>query len=53
VVLAIRWFNPVTRDSVAIDGPIETQGLHRFTPPANGDWVLQLSARDDAGRVAK
>ncbi len=40
--LAARWFDPVRGRFTAIPGRIENRGVHRFTPPAQGDWVLLL-----------
>ncbi len=42
VPLAGRWFDPVSGRSTEIPGRIEDRGTRRFTPPAKGDWVLQL-----------
>lgn len=40
--LSARWFDPVSGCSTPVPGNIPHQGVHRFTPPAKGDWVLVL-----------
>jgi hypothetical protein len=40
--LTARWFNPVSGDYTPVPGSIPNQGVHRFTPPSEGEWVLVL-----------
>ena len=40
------WFDPRS-GSVSKAGDFATQGVHKFTPPGPGDWVLVL---DDASK---
>lgn len=40
--LAARWFDPVRGRYRLQAGTIENRGVHRFTPPDKGDWVLLL-----------
>jgi hypothetical protein len=40
--LAARWFDPRLGRYTPVDGQIENKGTHRFTPPAQEDWVLLL-----------
>jgi hypothetical protein len=44
--LVARWFDPVSGCYTSVNDRIENQGLHRFAPPAKGDWVLLLQRRD-------
>jgi hypothetical protein len=44
--LAARWFDPVRGRYTAGASRIENQGVHRFAPPAKGDWVLLLHHPD-------
>jgi hypothetical protein len=44
--LVARWFDPVRNRYTAVAGRLENQGVHRFAPPAKGDWVLLLQHRD-------
>lgn len=39
-----RWFDPVRGRDGGPTGSVASNGTHRFTPPAKGDWVLLLSA---------
>ena len=43
--LAARWFDPVRGRYAPIAGQIENKGMHRFAPPAKGDWVLLLQRK--------
>ena len=44
------WFNP--RSGGALDaGTYATQGIHEFSPPGSGDWILVLD--DSAKRLPK
>jgi len=40
--IAARWFDPVKGRYISVSGEIPSQGIHRFAPPAKGDWVLLL-----------
>jgi hypothetical protein len=40
--LVARWFDPVRRRFAPIPGNVKNDGVHRFTPPAKGEWVLVL-----------
>ncbi len=40
--LSARWFDPVSGIYTPVPGSIPNQGVHRFAPPAKGDWVLVL-----------
>ncbi|HOW71023.1 MAG TPA: DUF4038 domain-containing protein [Phycisphaerae bacterium] len=40
--LTARWFDPIRGRYSPMPGRIENKGTHRFSPPANGDWVLVL-----------
>lgn len=40
--LTARWFDPVGNRYIAVAGPLESHGFHRFEPPGKGDWVLLL-----------
>jgi hypothetical protein len=40
--LVARWFDPVRGHYTPVPRNIENKGLHRFVPPASGDWVLLL-----------
>ncbi len=40
-----RWFDPVRGRYASLPDSISNQGIHRFTPPAKGDWVLLLQGR--------
>jgi hypothetical protein len=41
--LVARWFDPVRGHNTLVPGSIKNQGVHRFRPPAKGDWVLVAS----------
>ncbi|MBI2928923.1 MAG: DUF4038 domain-containing protein [Verrucomicrobia bacterium] len=43
--LKARWFDPVRGGYTPLSGRIENKGLHRFVPPARGDWVLLLQRK--------
>jgi len=43
--LAGRWFDPVRGRYTPLPDRVANQGIHRFTPPANGDWVLLLERK--------
>jgi hypothetical protein len=40
-----RWFDPVTGRYTPLTNVIANQGIHRFAPPARGDWVLLLQRK--------
>ena len=44
--LAARWFDPVHGRFSALTGSVENKGTRRFTPPAEGDWVLLLQRHE-------
>ncbi len=45
--LKARWFDPVRGIYSALAGRIDNkEGTRRFTPPAEGDWVLLLQQRE-------
>lgn len=44
--LSGRWFDPVHCRYISIPGRVENTGSHRFTPPADGDWVLLLQRHE-------
>lgn len=50
--LAARWFDPVHGNYSEIAGHIENRGIHRFTPPAKGDWALLLKTATLPARPA-
>lgn len=41
--LTARWFDPVRNRYISIEGRVENHGIHRFTLPAKGDWVLLMT----------
>lgn len=41
-----RWFDPVRSRYTPVADAIENKGVHRFAPPAKGDWVLLLHRRE-------
>jgi hypothetical protein len=43
--LTARWFDPVQGRYTPVADAIENKGIHRFVPPAKGDWVLLLQRR--------
>jgi hypothetical protein len=43
--LAARWFNPVRGRYTPVADALDNKGVHRFVPPAKGDWVLLLQRR--------
>jgi hypothetical protein len=43
--LEARWFDPVRNRYSPVADAIENKGIHRFAPPAKGDWVLLLRRR--------
>ncbi|MEQ2005298.1 MAG: DUF4038 domain-containing protein [Limisphaerales bacterium] len=49
--LAARWFDPVRGHFAPIGGRIKNEGVHRFTPPAKGEWVLALEPHGPPGRI--
>jgi hypothetical protein len=40
--VTVRWFDPVRGHYTPAAQAIENRGVHRFAPPATGDWVLLL-----------
>ena len=40
--LTARWFDPVSGRYTSLSGSVEDKAVHRFAPPAKGDWVLLL-----------
>lgn len=42
--ISARWFDPVRGRTTRVPGRIANGGVHRFEPPARGDWVLLLTA---------
>jgi hypothetical protein len=38
--VAARWFDPARGQNLPAPGRIQNQGVHRFAPPGEGDWVL-------------
>lgn len=40
--VAVRWFDPVQGRSTLVPGRVPAGGVHRFTPPSPGEWVLEL-----------
>ncbi len=43
--LTTRWFDPVQGRYAPVSDVLEKPGVHRFAPPAKGDWVLLLQRR--------
>ena len=42
VPMTVEWFDPVTGKSRGMPGNVANSGIHTFTRPDQGDWVLQL-----------
>lgn len=40
--LAVRWFDPIRGQFAPVGAGVKNEGVHRFTPPARGEWVLAL-----------
>ncbi|MBP7951638.1 MAG: DUF4038 domain-containing protein [Verrucomicrobiales bacterium] len=47
--LTARWFDPVRGRFDAQSDQARNEGVHRFTPPTKGEWVLVLEAAKAAG----
>lgn len=47
--LEARWFDPVRGGFASKTERAENRGIHRFTPPAAGEWVLKLQTAKRAG----
>ena len=43
--LSGRWFDPVRGRYTPLPDRLANQRIHRFTPPAKGDWALLLERR--------